>query len=272
MDVKKKVYNAFKEAIGVNPAFREAVNSRMPGLHNGPADAYRHILGAAELTRRHGEAAARAALYAHEEWANAGEPPAERRMDNHNNAIGIAIGRQAGSHDEVVAKAREAIDSAVKHGGNGKDGTPLWLDHAQWHDDRPATNWPPDWSRVAPADESYGYGGDAYRHPAFGAPSPSDLSVKSWTEGDVKAAMASDAYRKPGHPAQTETRAKVRAWFDRVYGIRPVRRDATGRQIDGPPPPPVDPSGMGGPVHVRAHHRDGGRVAVEAHDRRPPAR
>ena len=154
----------------------------------------------------------------------------------------------------------------------GKDGSQLWLDRAQWGDNRPATNWPPDWSRVAPADESYGYGGEAYRHPAFGAPSLSDMPVESWTKDDVKAAMASDAYRKPGHPAQPATHAKVRAWFDRVYGARPVRRDATGRQIDGLPPLAGTTGTAGGPVHVRAHSRSGGRVAVETYDRQPPSR
>ena len=40
---------------GVGPGFDEADRSSLPGRHDGPADAYRHILGAAELTRCHGE-------------------------------------------------------------------------------------------------------------------------------------------------------------------------------------------------------------------------
>ncbi len=36
-------------------AISEAVYSNLPGRDLGPADAYRHILLAAELTRRYGE-------------------------------------------------------------------------------------------------------------------------------------------------------------------------------------------------------------------------
>lgn len=54
------------DVAGVGPGFDEAEGSSLPGLHDGPGDAYRHILGAAELTRRHGEVAARAMLEAHE--------------------------------------------------------------------------------------------------------------------------------------------------------------------------------------------------------------
>jgi hypothetical protein len=34
--------------LGINPAFIEAGKSQLPGLHNGPGDAYRHIIGAAD--------------------------------------------------------------------------------------------------------------------------------------------------------------------------------------------------------------------------------
>ncbi len=102
----------------------------------------------------------------------------------------------------------------------------------------------------------------------------SDMPVGSWSEDDVRAVMASDAYWQAGHPAQAETHAQVRAWFERTYGNRPVRRDATSRQVDGPSRQlRIDATGAaGGPVHVRAHSREGGHVAVGAHDRRPPAR
>lgn len=43
----------------IEPAEKEAIGSKLPGRENGPADAYRHILWAAELTPRFGEPAAR---------------------------------------------------------------------------------------------------------------------------------------------------------------------------------------------------------------------
>jgi len=260
---------------GYGPAKREAENSRLPGLHNGPGDAYRHIIGAAEATRRHGETATRAALADHEDKSDRkGQPAKERKMDDHNNEIGIAIGRRAITYDEVVRQARVAIDAAVKREGSGRDGTALWLERARWNGNPEAPNWPPDWSRVGPSTEPYDYGDERYRNPKPGEPSFFDMPVGSWSEDDVRAVMASDAYRQAGHPAQAETHARVRAWFERAYGNRPVRRDATGRQIDGPSRQPrIDAAGAaGGPVHVRAHSREGGRVDVDAHDRRPPAR
>ena len=261
MDLEKM----YRDAVGVGPAFREATASRLPGLHNGPGDAYRHIIGAAEMTRRHGAAMALAALNAHEMGQGTGQSDDERAMDEHNNEIGVAIGRRAATYDEVVTRARAAIDAAVARGGNGRDGTPRWLDRTQWGADPGAPNWPPDWSRATAPAEPYN---------EYGAPSLSGKPVGSWSEDDVRAVMASDAYRQAGHPAQAETHARVRAWFERAYGNRPVRRDATGRQIDGPSRQPrIDAAGAaGGPVHVRAHSRERGRVDVDAHDRRPPAR
>lgn len=49
-----------------NAAIRESARSGLPGRENGPADAYRHILLSAELTRRFGEGYARQLLDTHE--------------------------------------------------------------------------------------------------------------------------------------------------------------------------------------------------------------
>ena len=49
-----------EEYIGAKAASDEAGKSLIPGRRNGPADAYRHIIWAAEMTRRFGESAARA--------------------------------------------------------------------------------------------------------------------------------------------------------------------------------------------------------------------
>jgi hypothetical protein len=43
-------------------------------------------------------------------------------MDDHNNAIGLAIGAEARSYEDVVRLAREAIDRAIVRGGSGQDG------------------------------------------------------------------------------------------------------------------------------------------------------
>jgi hypothetical protein len=49
----------YRAAIGIAAAEKAAEDSGLPGLTNGPADAYRHLVGACELTRRFGPARAR---------------------------------------------------------------------------------------------------------------------------------------------------------------------------------------------------------------------
>lgn len=55
-DIPAKEFNAF---IGSSAASSEAVSSQLPGRENGPADAYRHILWVAEMTRRFGPSKAK---------------------------------------------------------------------------------------------------------------------------------------------------------------------------------------------------------------------
>lgn len=47
---------------GIGSAYEQVELSGLPGIHNGPADAYRHIIGAAEATRIYGETIARKAI------------------------------------------------------------------------------------------------------------------------------------------------------------------------------------------------------------------
>ena len=59
-DKKEESQNPYTRIRGAtDPAHKEAEKSGLPGNHNGPGDAYRHIIGAAEITRRYGEATAR---------------------------------------------------------------------------------------------------------------------------------------------------------------------------------------------------------------------
>jgi hypothetical protein len=54
------------QGFAVRPALDAAKESRLPGLENGPADAFRHMVWAAELTRRYGAATASDILDEHE--------------------------------------------------------------------------------------------------------------------------------------------------------------------------------------------------------------
>lgn len=139
-------------------AIKESVNSQLPGRNNGPADAYRHVLLSAELTRQFGETYARAALDFHEWDGNrTGQAADTNRMDEHNNELGIALGkrlaaRPSSSWHDVVAGARTLIDAAPKQAGGIQ-----WLKEDRWQmnpmgpDGKrlttgdPRLNWPPQW-------------------------------------------------------------------------------------------------------------------------------
>lgn len=62
------------------------------GLHNGRGDAFRHCYWSALLARDIGPDNALAFTTAHEDYGS--NPPGEKAMDLHNNAVGVAIGRQ----------------------------------------------------------------------------------------------------------------------------------------------------------------------------------
>lgn len=74
-------------------AEREARNSQLPWkVGNGPADAYRHILAAAEAVRQ-GYPEWLVRLWGDlREWDN---PPNRAAMDKHNNDVGIDIGHMS---------------------------------------------------------------------------------------------------------------------------------------------------------------------------------
>ena len=81
------------------------------------ADAYRHLVGVAELSRRAGPLLA-AAMAERNEWASteamlrsilggrpvaASNTPAARSMDRHNNLLAVGMGATAKSTEEVVS-------------------------------------------------------------------------------------------------------------------------------------------------------------------------
>ena len=130
----------------------EAAASRLPGQDQGPADAYRHLVGVAELSRRAGPLLA-AAMAERNEWASTeamlrsilgGRPiapsnmPAARRMDRHNNLLAVGIGARARSTEDVVMRVRSMMERAIETtGGSGRGNSPYWREaaaHLQPHD------------------------------------------------------------------------------------------------------------------------------------------
>lgn len=198
------------------------------------------------MTRRLGEAKARRLLRLHEEigtwWHGQADP--SRQMDEHNNEIGIRIGKDARTFDEVIEGARRAIDHGAREGGSGRDGTAVWLSRDQWHDPNLRNNWPPNWTRVEPATKPYNYGGEEYWHGRT-FPPMLDVPLDALTWEDIRALSESPAANDRGHPDHDRVVDRMIEWHRRQSG---------------------------GPVHVRAHEREGGRVHVDAHDRSAPGR
>jgi hypothetical protein len=160
-------------------AMEEMRASRLPGQFGGPADAYRHLVGVAELTRRLGVLPAwaiseanelrseRAAFDANRRGATvpAANSPEAVRMDRHNNTIAIGGGEQALTFEDVVTWARAQIDRAGTD-GSGLGGRPTWLPQERWQDNPSDINWPLDWSKVTRRGhiDAYPHGGERHRY------------------------------------------------------------------------------------------------------------
>ncbi len=145
----------YEDYVGANAAQSEMVGSQMPGRERGPADAYRHILWAAELTRRFGEERARQILELHErEGQLKGQPRDEEAMDRSNNEIGVSIGGFARSWRDVVSAARKVISGSTADGSGAWQATydpnstlaphgAAWLPENRWAKNPKVDNWIP---------------------------------------------------------------------------------------------------------------------------------
>jgi hypothetical protein len=178
--VNQNIYNTFTGGAATQ-ATNEANKSQLPGRENGPADAYRHILLSAELTRKYGEDYARALLEGHE-WTgnNGGQTGAAESMDRHNNELGIAIGQHlrdsGGTWNDVVSESRKLIDPSQ----NGDPESASWLPPEDWAknpinnntnqrmpNDDPRLNWPPTWPDDPFEEGNSDAYGDDYNWPTY---------------------------------------------------------------------------------------------------------
>lgn len=122
-----------------NFATREAELSGLPGQAEGPADAYRHLVGVAELSRRTGPLLAFAMAEQNEQnsWVAMMNSifdsrtiaptnmPAARRMDRRNNRLAVGIGARASSTEDVVRRVRSMMERSIETTcGSGRVDTP----------------------------------------------------------------------------------------------------------------------------------------------------
>lgn len=255
-------------------ASAEALASPLPGYFDGPADAYRHIVGTAELRRRFGFGTAYTIATGNEVLGTIGRnQPAElRQMDDHNNAIGFSIGADAKSYEEIVRRARAAIDAGIARGGDGSEGTPRW--QSSWTEPRgrPAAErrLPVQWSDSIPSARDYPFGAEQ-----FGTNGPNqtmtprqreaatlerlrDLPTSEWSEADVRAVIGSQPYANSSWPEHRAWRARVQQYFEER-----TRQGGAGDTSQ------AEEKACGGIASVRAYTRSGpsGPVQVSAHSR-----
>lgn len=190
----------------------EALSSRLPGQDQGPADAYRHLIGVAELSRRAGPLLA-AAMAERNEWTSTeamlrsilgGRPiapsnmPAARMMDRHNNLLAVGIGARARSTEDVVLRVRSLMERAIETtGGSGRGNSPYWREARYWSDGLTLADWSPsNWSGISEATHFI-----AYERRIDGSGRPERESTA--TGGGVQVRP----HTRDGHPVSGYTRS-----------------------------------------------------------------
>lgn len=219
-------------------AINSTQTSGLPGYHNGPADAYRHILWIAETARTTGTLPAWAAGEANE-TPNAilGIAPAAGAMDRHNNnEIALRIARTATSREDVERLTQAEIVAAHWRNGTGADGTARWLASEYWREtkytDAP-TNWPPKWEND-----------DELRVERL-----LTLPIEQWEEHHLRLVAASRMYHDRNHPKHAMAQEGAQRWLHADQ----ARRANILRTTFGPVT--VDPYTRGDGTRVEGHTR-----------------
>ena len=110
--VLSKLQDPFElQGLANDIAFSEYGLSESAG---GRGDALRHILASAIMSKRHGDTYSELIGNLHESpipWIGSPAQAVEDRdMDIHNNALGRKIAKEATSYQDLVKRARQAID------------------------------------------------------------------------------------------------------------------------------------------------------------------
>jgi hypothetical protein len=145
----EQYYNPARQLVDEVREFAEAAAraSKLPGGQFGPRDAFRHMVGTAELVRRAGLLTAYGVVegnelrsLAYEQWRRANRENVaaslrsdSRNMDRANNAVGLRIGARSTTPDEVIQAARTEIMRAHQLGpvSTGSGDRASWMPPAR---------------------------------------------------------------------------------------------------------------------------------------------
>ena len=139
-------HDDWRQEFAITAAENAASESGLPSRIDGPGDAFRHLVWAAELTRRFGAPAASIILDLHERmgylsgYFGRGWSKQAEDMDRHNNAIGMRIGQAARDYNDVLQRASSIMTVAAPEGnGTWRDPhhgspfpAPMWLPRGKW--------------------------------------------------------------------------------------------------------------------------------------------
>ncbi|TAH34016.1 MAG: hypothetical protein EYC62_05795 [Alphaproteobacteria bacterium] len=256
MEIKDVIKEYRREPGSVSDAaLKAAINSQLPGRANGPADAYRHLIWAGELTRRYGENLAVLGVNLHETsvYKKGSKEEEQHKIDNHNNKLGVEIGKKAKTWEEVKEMAKEKIS---RSSGNGKsDDLPIWMDSEHWSSNPrdenkqeiPTTElrWPdPSWR-------------DEDKRP--------DIEDEGYSKGGIE-------HRHSGHKNPDEKPLSVREELEKNYRVEKQKAEVANQNAanSNTPRAPSTKASSGGTVHVKAYDREGGTEHVRSHTRKPP--
>ena len=189
-------FDALKEQFA-----QQARETSYPGATDGPADAYRHMLAAAEFTRLYGQLPTRVVGNYNEgsiipDRAKLDEAS---KMDLHNNRIGEEIGRQAKNSKEAERLVHAHIRAAAIEGGTGANGTAIYLGKEKWGGDEKRTAelvWP-----------LRGLATSSEVELALASP------PESWSDAVRERVMRDRIYWDTNHPRQAEAFEAVRRSF-----------------------------------------------------------
>lgn len=272
----KAINNPLAAQIGIaiGPGAKDvSAQSDFPKAANGQQDAFRHVLGSAQVRRRFQELKpkdgsdqldqeARDVLSANEYLGDiAGNSAKSKEMDLFNNDKGIEIGRRAAEQGWTAEETEAAVrDYISKSNGTGQDGG------AFWHDKNDPERVPPKSPDAAAQPSSSRIEEQPQQKPK---PLTAGEELRRQYQEAVERATRPDGSTPDANEIDPVTGKKFGDMRAGEYAAALYRKRVRQQANDNASNDNQSKS-SGGSVSVRAYDREGGRESVSAYIRQPP--